>query len=80
MQVGSIFNTSEAAMSGRIDKMAEIAHKISTFNTIEEDAAQEKTDLIEEFTDMKMNQRAFEADAKVIQTADDMLEEMLGLL
>ncbi|HQJ40505.1 MAG TPA: flagellar basal body rod C-terminal domain-containing protein, partial [Exilispira sp.] len=36
-------------------------------------------DLSEEFTDMIVTQRGFEANSKTIQTADQMLQVIMGL-
>jgi len=69
MQVGNVINTAEEAMMRESNHMTEIAH----------DIANENGDLTENMVDMMETQRSFEANAVVITTADEMLDEILSM-
>jgi flagellar basal body rod protein FlgC len=73
MEIGSGFNIAEEALARDMDKMSEIAHEVAN-NT---DAS--SMDLVTNMTDMTITQRNYEANIKVIQTLDDMYEEILGI-
>jgi flagellar hook protein FlgE len=73
MEIGSGFNIAEEALARDMDKMSEIAHEVAN-NT---DAS--SMDLVTNMTDMTITQRNYEANIKVIQTLDDMYEEIHGI-
>ncbi len=73
--VGSIAKVAEQGMNYNLSKIAKNAHKISKYNTGLEDDG----DLITPTVENMVSQKHFEANAKMINTSDEMLETILSM-
>ena len=71
MNIGDAFTTAESSMMRGSDKIARIAHEVAN--------SDEDINLEQEMVDMISNQRSFEANAAVISTADDMLDQIFNM-
>jgi len=74
MEIGSAFSTPQAAMAEDTARMDRLAHRIAN-NT-----GGDIDDLIEDMTEMDIIKNHYAANAKVISTMDDVLENILGMV
>ena len=74
MEIGATFSVSQNAMVQDTARMNEIAHRIAS-NT-----GGDIDNLIEDMTEMGVIKGDYQANAKVISTMNDVLENLLGMV
>jgi len=74
MEIGATFSVSQNAMVQDTVRMNEIAHRIAS-NT-----GGDIDNLIEDMTEMGVIKGDYQANAKVISTMNDVLENLLGMV
>lgn len=76
MRVGSVFEISRQGMAENVASMTQAAADIARFGT----SPDSDTDLVGDMVSMKVSQRGFEANAKVMMTAEDMEGILLSMM
>ena len=74
MEIGSAFSVSQSAMAEDSARMNKLAHNIANNTDADVDT------LVEDITQMGIIKNNYEANAKVISTMDDLLENILGMV
>ncbi len=74
--MGSIAKVAGQGMNYNLSVVAEKTHEISKYNT----GLEKESSLVSDITEITVAQNNFEANAKMIETSDDMLDTILSMV